>query len=54
MESNKDSEKLIFLGQQLAQRGILTLRFDFSYVGESSGKFKERVCLKHSPMWGES
>ena len=41
MESNKDSEKLIFLGRQLAQRGILTLRFDFSYVGESSGKFAD-------------
>jgi hypothetical protein len=33
MESDKNSEKLIFLGRQLAQRGILTLRFDFSYVG---------------------
>jgi alpha/beta superfamily hydrolase len=34
MESDKNSEKLIFLGRQLAQRGILALRFDFSYVGE--------------------
>lgn len=41
MESHKNSEKLIFLGQQLALRGILTLRFDFSYVGESSGKFED-------------
>jgi len=41
MESDKNSEKLIFLGRQLAQRGILTLRFDFSYVGESSGKFED-------------
>lgn len=41
MESDKSSEKLIFLGRQLAQRGILTLRFDFSYVGESSGKFED-------------
>ena len=41
MESDKNSEKLIFLGRQLAERGILTLRFDFSYVGESSGKFAD-------------
>jgi len=41
MESDKNSEKLIFFGRQLAQRGILTLRFDFSYVGESSGKFED-------------
>ena len=41
MESDKNSEKLIFLGRQLAERGILTLRFDFSYVGESSGKFED-------------
>lgn len=41
MESDKNSQKLIFLGPQLAQRGILTLRFDFSYVGESSGKFED-------------
>jgi len=40
MESHKNSEKLIFLGRELAQRGILALRFDFSYVGESSGKFE--------------
>ncbi|MGE5216100.1 MAG: alpha/beta hydrolase [Chloroflexota bacterium] len=41
MESDKNSEKLVFLGRQLAQSGVLTLRFDFSYVGESSGKFEE-------------
>lgn len=41
MESGKDSEKLIFLAQSLAQRGILSLRFDFRYVGASSGKFEE-------------
>jgi uncharacterized protein len=40
MESNKNSAKLIFLAEQLAERGINTLRFDFSYVGESSGKFE--------------
>jgi putative redox protein len=41
MESNKNSEKLVFLGEALASRGILALRFDFSYVGESSGKFED-------------
>jgi putative redox protein len=41
MESDKNSEKFVFLGRQLAQRGVLTLRFDFSYVGESSGKFED-------------
>lgn len=41
MESNKESEKLVFLGQTLAQQGIPTLRFDFSYVGESTGKFED-------------
>jgi pimeloyl-ACP methyl ester carboxylesterase len=40
MESDKNSEKLLFLSEALAQRRILTLRFDFSYVGESSGKFE--------------
>lgn len=41
MESDKNSEKLIFLSQALAGRGILTLRFDFAYVGQSSGKFED-------------
>ncbi|NIM20793.1 MAG: osmotically inducible protein C, partial [Candidatus Latescibacteria bacterium] len=41
MESNKESEKIVSLSRSLAQRGILTLRFDFSYVGESSGKFAD-------------
>jgi len=41
MESDRNSEKLIFLDRHLAQRGILTMRFDFSYVGESSGKFED-------------
>lgn len=41
MESNKESDKLVFLGQALAERDILTLRFDFAYVGESSGKFED-------------
>lgn len=41
MESTKNSEKLIYLANQLAQRGICALRFDFSYVGESSGKFED-------------
>lgn len=41
MESNKNSEKLAWLGAALARRGILVLRFDFSYAGESSGKFED-------------
>lgn len=41
MESNKESEKLVALGRRLAEKGILALRFDFSYAGESSGKFED-------------
>ena len=41
MESNKNSEKLVLLSRSLAHRGILTLRFDFCYVGESSGEFAD-------------
>jgi alpha/beta superfamily hydrolase len=41
MESAKNSEKLIFLAQSLAERGVLALRFDFRYVGDSSGKFAD-------------
>ena len=41
MESAKNSEKLIFLARSLAEREILALRFDFRYVGESSGKFAD-------------
>ena len=41
MESNKDSDKLALLSRVLAQRGVLVLRFDFRYVGESSGRFED-------------
>ena len=41
MESDKNSDKLVFLSQALAERGLLTLRFDFAYVGESSGRFED-------------
>lgn len=41
MESDKNSEKLILLGQKLADKGVLALRFDFAYVGDSSGKFED-------------
>ena len=41
LESNKESGKLITLSRDLAERGILALRFDFAYAGESSGKFEE-------------
>jgi putative redox protein len=40
MESNKESDKLVFLGQALAQRGLLVLRFDFAVAG-ASGNFAE-------------
>lgn len=41
MESDKTSEKLVSLGEKLAQRGVLALRFDFAYAGESSGRFED-------------
>jgi alpha/beta superfamily hydrolase len=41
MESTKESEKLVYLSRQLALRGIMALRFDFAYVGQSSGKFED-------------
>jgi pimeloyl-ACP methyl ester carboxylesterase len=40
MESNKESDKLVLLGQELAQRGLLALRFDFACAG-AAGKFEE-------------
>jgi pimeloyl-ACP methyl ester carboxylesterase len=44
MDSTKNSGKLVFLGEALAARGVLALRFDFAYVGESSGKFEDLTC----------
>lgn len=41
MESNKNSEKLIYLGRKLAEANVLALRFDFAYLGESSGRFED-------------
>ena len=38
MMSNKDGHKHIFLAQELAQRGIANLRFDFAGRGESEGE----------------
>jgi uncharacterized protein len=40
MESNKESDKLILLGQKLARRDLLALRFDFACAGQN-GKFEE-------------
>ena len=41
MDSNKNSEKLVYLCRALARRGVLALRFDFRYVGESNGEFAD-------------
>ena len=41
MDSAKNSEKLIFLARSLAERGIPAMRFDFRYVGASSGRFAD-------------
>jgi len=41
MESSKESEKIVALSRQLAERGIFALRFDFAGSGESEGKFEE-------------
>ena len=40
VESNKESDKLVLLSRELAQRNVLALRFDFACAGES-GKFEE-------------
>jgi pimeloyl-ACP methyl ester carboxylesterase len=44
MDSSKNSDKLVFLAENLAAAGVLALRFDFAYVGESSGCFAEITC----------
>ena len=41
MQSSKESEKLVMLGRELSERGILALRFDFACSGESEGKPEE-------------
>lgn len=41
MESNKESDKIVALSRALAERGIAALRFDFSYSGESTGRFED-------------
>ena len=40
MESNKESDKLVLLGRELARRNLLALRFDFACAVES-GRFEE-------------
>lgn len=41
MDSDKNSAKLVYLGEALGERGVPALRFDFAYVGESGGKFED-------------
>ena len=41
MESNKNSEKLVYLGQALAERGILTLALILRTSANPSGKFED-------------
>jgi putative redox protein len=41
MDSDKNSAKLVFLSRALAKVGVAALRFDFSFVGSSSGNFED-------------
>jgi pimeloyl-ACP methyl ester carboxylesterase len=41
MESNREGTKSVRLARDLAAVGYHTLRFDFSYVGESEGEFAD-------------
>lgn len=41
MESGKSSDKLVLLSHTLTGFGLVALRFDFSYVGESSARFED-------------
>ncbi|MCC6766178.1 MAG: alpha/beta fold hydrolase [Deltaproteobacteria bacterium] len=41
MESTKEGTKHQALATQLTERGYVCLRFDFSYVGESEGRFED-------------
>jgi putative redox protein len=41
MESSKEGNKSVRLAEDLAAAGCNALRFDFSYVGESEGKFED-------------
>jgi pimeloyl-ACP methyl ester carboxylesterase len=40
MESNKESDKLVWLSRELARHGLLALRFDFACAGQN-GNFEE-------------
>lgn len=41
MMSSKDGRKQIALAEALAESGISVMRFDFSFCGESGGRFEE-------------
>lgn len=40
-QANKDHLTSVTIARSLADRGILAIRFDFSFIGESSGKFED-------------
>jgi putative redox protein len=40
-QANKDHPTSVTIARALAARGILALRFDFSFIGESSGRFED-------------
>ncbi len=46
MESNKESLKLLHLGESLSGAGFTVLRFDFTGAGESAGEFESITCTR--------
>jgi alpha/beta superfamily hydrolase len=40
-QANKDHLTSVTIARSLAEKGILAIRFDFSFIGESSGKFED-------------
>lgn len=46
MESNKESLKLVRLGEDLSRAGFAVLRFDFTGAGASNGAFESITCTR--------